>query len=225
MEIKERVLSALKTSYAKYGFKKEELNKLTELVSRTLTDESTDEDVSNAISGAEPYAEMMQSIGNRYATEVKDKYKDYIPKPKEEPKPTPTPTELTVEAVTKMIQEAQAGNQKAISEAVEKALAPYKEREESQRLNNLLQGNEKLKDIPEVFRNNYRLDREENLDATVSKIASDWAMTKQALVQSGAFVEAPVHSTPESDADDFVKMMDGFAERNKPAEEHAQKTE
>ncbi len=42
MTIKERVLSTMKTSYAKYGFKKEELNKLVDIVATNLSKTPSD---------------------------------------------------------------------------------------------------------------------------------------------------------------------------------------
>ncbi len=210
----------MKTSYAKYGFKKEELNQLADIISKNLTEESTDADIAASLTASEGFAQMMQTVYNRGVSETNDKFKNYIPKPAEpkpEPKPQPTPapdTPLTLEAVQKMIQEANANKQKEIDDAVNKAITPLLQREETARLRSLLQGHEKLKAIPEVFRNNYTLDKEENLDALAAKIESDWTTTKQALVASGQFVEAPPKADPQSETDDFVKMMQGFSERN-----------
>ena len=53
MTIKERVLASLKTSYAKFGFKKDELNSLTDIISANLNEESTDEQITAAVSSAE----------------------------------------------------------------------------------------------------------------------------------------------------------------------------
>ena len=63
MTIKEKVLASAKTSFAKYGLKKDELSKLVDQIvaSRGLTDESKDEDVTSAITAVEPYVGMMQS--------------------------------------------------------------------------------------------------------------------------------------------------------------------
>lgn len=215
MTIKERVLSTMKTSYAKYGFKKEELNKLADIVATNLTEEATDDDVNNAITNAEGYAQMMQSVYNRGVSETSDKYKDYIPKPVEPPKPTEPPTGgLTLEEVQKLIAEANANKQKEIDDAVSKAMAPILEKERASHLANLLQGHDKLKTIPQKFRSKYILDKEDNLDLVVSQIENDWAETKQELISSGVFVEAPPKADPQSETDDFVKMMEGFAQRH-----------
>ena len=225
MTIKEKVLASCKTSFAKYGLKKDELAKLVDQIvaGRGLTDESTDENVTEAITAVEPYVGMMQAAFNRAVSETAKKYEGWV-----DPKATPTPpvppateTPLTAEAVAKMIAEVKNDQQKAVNEAVAAALAPYKEREERTRLAALLQSNEKLKNVPEVFRSRYQLDKEENLDSVVEQINNDFTTMKQALVADGTFVSAPTTSTPQSEQDDFIKRMDGFAQRNAPKPEGA----
>lgn len=232
MTIKEKVLASCKTSFAKYGLKKDELAKLVDQIvaSRGLTDESTDENVTEAITAVEPYVGMMQAAFNRAVSETTKKYEGWV-----DPKATPTPptnppappvpptteTPLTAEAVAKMIAEVKNDQQKAVNEAVAAALAPYKEREERTRLATLLQSNEKLKNVPEVFRSRYQLDKEENLDSVVEQINNDFTTMKQALVADGTFVSAPTTSTPQSEQDDFIKRMEGFAQRNTPKPEGA----
>lgn len=229
MAIKEKVLASCKTSFAKYGLKKDELSKLVDqiIASRALTDESTDEDVTKAITAVEPYVGMMQSAFNRAVTETETKYKGWV-KPTDPPVPPTPPTPptnapLTADAVAKMIAESNANQQKAISDAVAAALAPYKEREEKARLSALLQSNEKLKDVPEVFRSRYTLDNEENLDTVVEQITNDYTALKQSLVSNGTFVTVPATSTPQTEQQDFIKRMEGFAERNAPKPEGAAK--
>ena len=225
MTIKEKVLASCKTSFAKYGLKKDELAKLVDQIvaGRGLTDESTDENVTEAITAVEPYVGMMQAAFNRAVSETAKKYEGWV-----DPKATPTPpvppateTPLTAEAVAKMIAEGKNDQQKAVNEAVAAALAPYKEREERTRLAALLQSNEKLKNVPEVFRSRYQLDKEENLDSVVEQINNDFTTMKQALVADGTFVSAPTTSTPQSEQDDFIKRMEGFAQRNAPKPEGA----
>lgn len=232
MTIKEKVLTSCKTSFAKYGLKKDELAKLVDQIvaSRGLTDESTDENVTEAITAVEPYVGMMQAAFNRAVSETTKKYEGWV-----DPKATPTPptnppappvpptteTPLTAEAVAKMIAEVKNDQQKAVNEAVAAALAPYKEREERTRLATLLQSNEKLKNVPEVFRSRYQLDKEENLDSVVEQINNDFTEMKQKLVADGIFVSVPTTSTPQSEQDDFIKRMEGFAQRNAPKPEGA----
>jgi hypothetical protein len=232
MAIKEKVLASCKTSFAKYGLKKDELSKLVDqiIASRGLTDESKDEDVTKAITAVEPYVGMMQSSFNRAVSETESKYKGWVkptdppvPPTPPAPKTPPTNAPLTADDVAKMIADSKAEQQKAISDAVTAALAPYKEREEKARLSALLQSNEKLKDVPEVFRTRYMLDKEENLDNVVEQITSDYTALKQSLVANGTFVTAPTTSTPQTEQQDFIKSMEGFAERNAPKPEGAAK--
>lgn len=227
MAIKEKVLASCKTSFAKYGLKKDELSKLVDqiIASRALTDESTDEDVTKAITAVEPYVGMMQSAFNRAVTETETKYKGWVkptdPSVPPTPSTPPTNAPLTADAVAKMIAESNANQQKAISDAVAAALAPYKEREEKARLSALLQSNEKLKDVPEIFRSRYTLDNEKNLDTVVEQITNDYTALKQSLVSNGTFVTAPTTSTPQSEQDDFIKRLKGYSERNAPKPEGA----
>jgi len=217
MNIKERVLASLKTSYAKYGFKKDELSSLTDIISANLTDESTDEQISAAVTAAEGYAKMMQTVYNRGISETSKRFEGYV-KPTDPPVP-PTPPappagHLTMEQVQAMIQKATEGNQKAIEDAVKAATAPFLEREEKARLNAMLQGHDKLKSIPKAFRDKYHLDKEENLESMATQIESEYAAFKQELISSGQFVEAPKPTSVESETDDFVKMMEGFGQRH-----------
>lgn len=228
MTIKEKVLASAKTSFAKYGLKKDELSKLVDLIvaSRGLTDESKEEDVTSSISAVEPYVGMMQSSFNRAVSETTKKFEGWIDPNDPNHKPTPTvpptppvpPTGLTQEQVQQMIAEATKGNQQAINEAVAAAIAPYKEKEERARLDDLFSKSEKLKDVPQQFRSRYQLDKEENLETLAQQCADDWTALKQSLVANGSFVEAPKATSPEDEQNDFIKKMQGFSERNTPKE-------
>lgn len=225
MTIKEKVLASAKTSFAKYGLKKDELSKLVDQIvaSRGLTDESKDEDVTSAITAVEPFVGMMQSSFNRAVSETTKKFDGWIDPndPNYKPSTPPTPPVsttgvLTQEIVQQMISEATKGNQQAIEDAVKVALAPYKEKEERARLNDLFVKNEKVKDIPEQFRSRYQLDKEENLETMAQQCADDWTALKQSMVSSGLFITAPKVSTEADEQNDFVKAMQGFSERNTP---------
>ena len=204
------MLAAAKTSFAKYGFKREELAKISNLIAANLKEESTDEEISTALKNNEGYAEMMQSVYNRGVTETNKKYEGYAkPEPPTPPTPPVPPTDppvppsgLTAEQVQKMISDGIAAGHK-----------PYKEKEERERLNNLLQTSDKLKDVPEVFRKQYHLEKEEDLDNVLTKITNDYTALKQTMVSSGQFVEAPTPSVLESEDDDFRKMMEASANR------------
>lgn len=218
MTIEEKVLASCKTSYAKYGLKKDELSKLVDqiIASRGLTDESTDEDVTKSITAIEPYVGMMQSSFNRAISEMENKYKGWK-KPEDivpPVPPVPSTGNLTPEMVEKMISERL---QKATEEAVNAAIAPYKEKEERTRLNSLFNANEKIKDVPQQFRSRFQLDKEENLETMAQQCADEWTALKQSMVSSGQFVEAPHPATPEMETNDFVKKMENYATHRTPS--------
>lgn len=214
MTIKERALVAVRQNYAKFGLKPEELEKLATHIAGGLTDETTDDALNTAVKGAEFFAEMMQSVGNRKQREIEKKFEGYVPKPTE--KPVEVPKGLTMEEVQEMITKAAQDNQKAIDDAVAKATAPFIKAQENARLKILLNGHEKLKSIPQVFRDRYSLEKEEDLENLASKIEADYTAVKQDLVSSGAFVEAPAKPNLESETDDFIKAMQDYGERNTP---------
>lgn len=203
--MKEKILNLLKPLLSPKGFSKEELEGLADIASKNLTDTSTEEDINNVVDGILPYAEMMQKVGNRYATQVEKKYEGYVkpkadttpapPKPDEKPKPS-EPKAMTAEDVQKMIQEGIAAG-----------LKPYQEREEKQRLQNLLFSNDKVKSIPEVFRNKYSLEKEEDLETVAAQMETDYAALKQSLVTSGEFVAPPSSGNGTGDSDDLISVL------------------
>jgi len=225
MTIKEKVLASAKTSFAKYGLKKDELSKLVDQIvaSRGLTDESKDEDVTGAITAFEPVVGIMQSMYNRATSETTKKFEGWIDPndPKNKPTDPPTPPVpptggLTQEQVQQMIAAATASNQKAIQDAVAAAVAPFKEKEERARLTDLFNKSEKVKDVPQQFRSRYQLDKEDNLDTLAQQCADDWTALKQTLVSDGHFVVAPKTTTKEDELNDFTKAMEGYAQRHAP---------
>jgi hypothetical protein len=115
-----------------------------------------------------------------------------------------------------MIAQMRADNKKEVDEAVKAATAPFLEQQERTRLNGLLMGHEKLKNIPTMFSGKYSLDKEENLDAVAAQIEADYTAMTQDQVSRGQFVAAPAPSSPQSEADDFVTAMHGYAERHAP---------
>ena len=212
MNIKDRVLSSLKTSFAKYGFKKDELNQLAEMISANLTDESSDEDVKSAVKTNEGYAKMMQSVYNRAVSETNDKFKDYVPKADK----NATGTNLTTEPTTEPSADKSLSQEdilKLINEGIANGLKPYQEQAQKEKLKALLSNNAKLKDVPQIFRERYTLDKEENLDNVVNQINTDWTTVKQGLVQNGIMVEAPRKGAREEANSEFRKMMEDSAKR------------
>lgn len=209
MSIKDRVLALMKTSYSKYGFKKEELNQLADIISVNLTEKSSDEDITTTLTANEGYAKMVQSVYNRGVSETNEKYRDYIPKPKDTVPPTnqqppkqDPPKGLTAEEI-----------QKLVSDGIAEGLKPYKEQAERERLKALLSESTKLKDVPKIFRDRYTLDKEDNLDSVIERINADWTSVKQGLVQNGVMVEAPKKGDPNKEDDDFRKMMEESSKR------------
>lgn len=217
MTIKERVLAAAKTSYAKYGLKGRELEKLADVIvaSKGLTDDSTDDDVNSAITGAMSYVEIMQSVRNRYANDVEKKYEGYV-KPNEPPVEPPKPNEppiidpnkpLTLADVQKLLEAQKKGYEEANKTAIEAALAPFKQKEEAARLRTLLDGHEKLKDIPQSYRNLYTLDKEENLDAKAEEVATGYQAMKAEMFKSGTIVEAPKAASEADEDEEVISML------------------
>lgn len=215
MTILERVLAAMKTSYAKYGFKKDELSKLADIISKNLKEESTDEDINATLTANEGFAQMMQSVYNRGVSETSEKFKGYIPKPKD---PTPKENDKPVQANANQQAFTLEDVKKLVSDGIAEGLKPYKERDERNRLQSLLQGNAKLKDVPQKFRERYHLDKEEDADKVADEIVNDWTSIQQGLVQSGKFVEAPKTSDKASEDDSFRKMMEESAKRVQEAQ-------
>lgn len=217
MTIKERVLAAAKTSFAKYGLKGKELEKLADVIvaQKGLTDESKDEDVNDAVTGYTSSMELLQSVANRYATDVEKKYEGYV-KPVEPPTVPPKPSEpptidpnkpLTLADVQKLLDQQKQTLEAANKTAMEEALAPFRQKEEAARLRTLLDGHEKLKDIPQHFRNLYTLDKEENLDAKAEEVAAGYQAMKAEIFKSGTVVEAPKKGSETDENDEVISML------------------
>lgn len=215
--MKTKVLSKLRTLYADKGLAKEELESLAEALAKNLKADSTDEEVSNAASGAAPYVEIMQKLGNRMVTSTSKKYEGYVSpeelarqieaakKQNTEPPTPPTqPQGMTPEEI-----------QKLISDGIAAGLAPYKEKEEKERLANLLLSDERVKSVPEAFRRNYTLEKEDDLEAVASKIETEWAATKQSLITSGVFAAPPQQANQQTETDDLIALMQKANSDNK----------
>lgn len=101
MNIQERVLTTLKPLVASKGFGDKALQGLATNLSTSLTEESTDEDITTAINGAMPLFDIMQSENTRYVNEWKKKNPTPTnPNPANpDPNPTnPAPAPNSVEA-------------------------------------------------------------------------------------------------------------------------------
>jgi len=104
--MKSKLIALLKTSFASKGFNAKELEALADLVigQHTLTDESTDEDLTTAVTAAKPTADFVQSVASRQVSDVKK------PKPVEEPKEDPKkddvdPNETATDKALRLIME------------------------------------------------------------------------------------------------------------------------
>lgn len=197
--MKKKLIQVLKTLYASKGFKANELEELADVLSSSLKEDSTDEEISNVANGAESYVNMLQKVGNRYASAIEEKYKGYV-----KPNVTKDKTEpieensLTKEAIAKLI-----------SEGIAEAIKPIQQQRESERLSQVLSSNEKLKGIPAKFISRYKLEKEEDLDNVASQIAQDYADERKAILESLGIAEPPT-SGGDADSDEgFAKLMQG----------------
>lgn len=198
--MKKKLIQVLKTLYASKGFKANELEELADVLSSSLKEDSTDEEISNVANGAEAYVNMLQKVGNRYASAIEEKYKGYVKPNTIEDGKTKTIEEnsLTKEAIAKLI-----------SEGIAEAIKPIQQQRESERLSRVLSSNEKLKGIPAKFISRYKLEKEEDLDNVASQIAQDYADERKAILESLGIAEPPT-SGGDADSDEgFVKLMQG----------------
>jgi hypothetical protein len=198
--MKKKLIQVLKTLYASKGFKANELEELADVLSSSLKEDSTDEEISNVANGAESYVNMLQKVGNRYASAIEEKYKGYV-KPNATGEGNTKPVEensLTKEAIAKLI-----------SEGIAEAIKPIQQQRESERLSRVLSDNEKLKGIPAKFVSRYKLEKEEDLDNVASQIAQDYAEERKAILESLGIAEPPT-SGGDADSDEgFAKLMQG----------------
>lgn len=197
--MKKKLIQVLKTLYASKGFKANELKELADVLSSSLKEDSTDEEISNVANGAESYVNMLQKVGNRYASAIEEKYKGYVKPNVTEDKTKPIEENtLTKEAIAKLI-----------SEGIAEAIKPIQQQRESERLSRVLSDNEKLKGIPAKFISRYKLEKEEDLDNVASQIAQDYADERKAILESLGIASPPT-SGGDADSDEgFVKLMQG----------------
>lgn len=195
--MKKKLINALKTLYHDKGFNQTELEELADIVGQNLTEDSTEDDINNAASGASVYVGFMQKFGNRCASAVENKYKGYIkPEPKQ-PEPKKPEGTLTKEQVEEMLRTGIAD-----------ALKPYKEAEQNKRLAGILSAHSKLKNIPSKFVGRYKLEKEEDADNLASKIEQDYAEERKEILSSLGISDIPPIGNGSADSDDdFLKKM------------------
>lgn len=195
--MKKKLINLLKTSYSDKSFNATELEGIADLLitSNNLKDEATDEELSNAVSGASSYVNLLQKVGNRYASQVESKYQGYV-KP-EPPKPNEEPATLTKEQVAEMLRIG-----------IEDALKPYKEAETQKRLDSVLRSQDKLKSIPEKFVSRYKLDKEENAETLATQIEQEYAEERKAILGSMGIADIPNTGIGGTGSeDDFAAKM------------------
>lgn len=196
--MKKKLINLLKTSYSDKGFNATELEGIADLLitSNNLKDESTDEELSNAVSGASLYVNLLQKVGNRYASQVESKYQGYV-KPEPPKKPIEEPATLTKEQVAEMLRTG-----------IEDALKPYKEAETQKRLDSVLRSQDKLKSIPEKFVSRYKLDKEENAETLATQIEQEYAEERKAIIESMGIADIPnIGIGGTGSEDDFAAKM------------------
>lgn len=195
--MKKKLINALKTLYHDKGFNQTELEELADIVGQNLTEDSTEDDINNAASGASVYVGFMQKFGNRCASAVENKYKGYIkPEPKQPESKKPEGT-LTKEQVEEMLKTGIAD-----------ALKPYKEAEQNKRLAGILSAHSKLKNIPSKFVGRYKLGKEEDADNLASQIEQDYAEERKEILSSLRISDVPPLGNGSADSDDdFLKKM------------------
>ncbi len=241
--MKERVLAFLKPAMQPKGFKADELESIADLIARNLKAESTDEEIKANVDAFIPMADLMQRVGNRYATGVETKYRGY--KSQEEidkliataieeankkktntPPAPPTPPADPQGGITDFLSklqtqqaEYQAMLQKSIAEqianGVANALKPINERNEKIRLAELLNSHPKVKAIPETFRRGYRLEKDEDLDNVVLQMETDYAALKQEQLRSGEFATPPAAGNPQKQEEETIAFLNAMGTPNK----------
>ena len=58
--MRKKLINALKTKFADKGFNQTEIEGLADIFGKNLSEESTDEEIGNAVGGAAEYVEMME---------------------------------------------------------------------------------------------------------------------------------------------------------------------
>ena len=197
--MKKKLIAALKTKFTDKGFNQAELEGLADILGKNLTDEATEEEIGNAVGGAADYVEMMQKIGNRYASQVENKYKGYT-KPNADPEPKPAPTSgngITLEQVSELL-----------SAKIAEAIQPFKDAEQAQKLSSILASQPQLKNIPAKFVSRYKLEKEEDAQTLAARIEQEFAEERKEMLSSLGLPDVPFNGNGGLDTDDdFAKKM------------------
>jgi hypothetical protein len=221
--MKNTLLEAVKTLVADKGLKAEQVKNLAELFTtiKGLTDDSSDEDVTNALASGgdiiKAIASQIQTAASEAdrvaAQRVTKKFEGWIdPKTiqqQQQANPPEPPANNNGNGSNQQQQQAITAQdiQKLIDTAVAAAVQPFQQERETQRLRKLLDSNDRVKDMPQTFRNRYQLDKEENLDTTITQMEQDYAAMKQELIKAGVFAEPPATGNGATETDDVVAAL------------------
>lgn len=203
--MKKKVIDALRTSYANKGLNQTELEELAEIISQNLKEDASEDEISNAVSGASGYVNIMQKFGNRCASAVENKYKGYV-KPQEqnvnnqqvnEPVVQNNQDVLTKEVVAEMLKSG-----------IAEALKPYQEERRAEQLKSVLMAQTKLKGIPQSFLSRYKLDDEKNAETLASQIEQEYATERKEILATLGIADVPPIGNGSSESnEDFAKRM------------------
>ncbi len=200
--MRKKLINALKTKYADKGFNQSDLEGLADILAKTLSEEATEEEIGNAAGGAAPYVELMQKVGNRYASQVERKYAGYVPGTESK---TATETKtgdgsasgLTLEQVSELL-----------SSKIADALKPFQEAQQAQKLSTLLASQPQLKAIPSKFVSRYKLEKEEDAQTLAAQIEQDFANERKEMLATLGLSDVPFGGNGGFDTDDdFAKKM------------------
>lgn len=201
--MRKKLINALKTKYADKGFNQTDLEGLADILAKTLSEEATEEEIGNAAGGAAPYVELMQKVGNRYASQVERKYAGYVKPETENETATETKTGggsasgLTLEQVSELL-----------SSKIADALKPFQEAQQAQKLSTLLASQPQLKAIPSKFVSRYKLEKEEDAQTLAAQIEQDFANERKEMLATLGLSDVPFGGNGGLDTDeDFAKKM------------------
>lgn len=219
--MKEKILAFLKTKLT--GVPNAFLEGAAGQLATTITEESQIETVCNTglIASLQFSSQFVQQEGDRRATtatqtaiktyEETHKLKDG--KPIENPNPTP-PADGSPEAIAKMIQDGI----KAAIDPIQQELSGYKQKEQqgAWRTSAISAVKEKFKDsklpIPEDFFDLLKIEKQEDVEAEVTKLNERIEKHHQSLIDAGLGVgHKPLFSKEKEElsVDDWRKEMDG----------------
>ncbi len=206
--MKKKVIDALRTSYADKGLNQTELEELADIISQNLKEDASEDEISNAVSGASGYVNIMQKFGNRCASAVENKYKGYI-KPQEgnnQQSPVVQQSQTQVQNNQDVLTKDVVAEM--LKTGIAEALRPYQEERRAEQLKNVLMAQSKLKGIPQSFLSRYKLDDEKNAETLASQIEQEYAAERKEILATLGIADVPPIGNGAAGSDeDFAKRM------------------